>query len=242
MRGVLVLGLGLAFGGQAWAGDCASHQARAIQAAFIEAGSVQLCPTFPKLRPLEVYVAVQGRMPAEARECRAQIEQAIAKVDALKGRADFCELASQSRNGGIGTNVAEADLANKLEASIKPPDALIAMWVDKTSPCGMIAIVAAKSGAIAQAICADGSLAARKVLAAVPPPPGAKRAWQTPGLKRRPLTVLGMATHEYVDAKGGRHDLDRYVELKTGELAVYQDGIGVDDADKPYMTARRISP
>jgi len=94
--------------------------------------------------------------------------------------------------------------------------------------------------------CSDGSSTKRETptgetaqaLKQEKPPVGALRAWKTPSLTRRQITILGERTVEYLDRKGQRWDLHRFVEPRDGTLVGYQDGVGLDDDKEPWLRGR----
>jgi hypothetical protein len=130
-----------------------------------------------------------------------------------------------------------AKLRNKLAG-----DEILGIWIDEKHVCGLAAISTHNTKLHHTLICSDGSSSdSVDELAPMKAPRGAKRAWKTPGLTRRPLEVAGSSTFEYVDTNGEREDLYIYVEKKDGQLYGYQDGVGLEGTkDVPWMVGRPI--
>lgn len=131
-----------------------------------------------------------------------------------------------------------SELVSRAQGILLPNESLVGAWLDRCGPCSIIVIANAPRRGLDQIdICADGSTSrdrqsspdkvARSPLQPTKAPAGARRAWQTPGLKCRSTIILGQATTECLTSDGDRDDRNTFVELLDGTLLQYQDGVGL---------------
>jgi hypothetical protein len=202
--------------------QCFADEAAAVRDRVIYAGRFMACPDFSELPAKYRTLPMQAdhiKLRADTAACRAYLERSWRQMVALAqaspdGRSAFCRAAQQRRDSAVGspgTKGIEA-LIRALEGALGKGEKLIGTWIDDTHMCGIVAVVATRRGPQKVLVCSDGSVSDKVALQEIKPPAESRRAWHTPGLKRRSITVLGERTVEYLDAKGQRHDYYQLVE------------------------------
>jgi hypothetical protein len=160
---------------------------------------------------------------------------------------NFCREAQRRRDFAIGTPGRKTipELIDAAKGKLRPGEQVVGTWVDRDHMCGVVTITRRANAHSHFAMCSDGSSTRRgdgpvdeaaAALKQIKAPAGASRAWHTPGLKRREIVLLGEKTVEYLDRKGHRYDLNRFVEMREGRLLGYQSGVGLD-RDGPWLRA-----
>jgi hypothetical protein len=228
--------------------QCFADERAAVRDRMIYAARFVACPDFSELPAKFRTLPMQAdhiKLRADSAACRAYLERSWRQMVALaqaspEGRGAFCRAAQQRRDSAVGspgTAPLEA-LIRSLEGALGKGEKLIGVWIDDMHPCGVVAVVATPRGPQKVLVCSDGSASGKVALQEIKPPTEGRRAWHTPGLKRRSITVLGERTVEYLDAKGQRHDYYQLVELRDGTLLLFEDGVGTVDGPVVALRAR----
>lgn len=205
------------------------------------------CPRFSEMVRGDTVVAEAASLIGRSADtgCWTVLSQIEDQVRSTHpGEPELCEEAEVRRNSGFGGTDAGRAKTNARKA-LKSDDTLVGSWLDRTHPCGLTVLVKQRSSFETFWVCTDGSVSRNDEfpnrLVSMKPPGGAKRAWQSPGLKMRTTTVLGSRTVEWIDSSGKRFDYRRLVELEDGSLLFYESGVG-SHTEAPLAEAHRGRP
>ena len=240
---IMVFGLLLASPGQA---ACLTDRPEAERWGHIAVAS-QGCSNFPRLQINDFVGWVTANLSTKDKRCGDEVRDMLKILAAPRLDENFCREARRRRDFAIGTPGRKTipELIDAARGKLRPGEQVVGTWVDRDHMCGVVTITRRANAHSHFAMCSDGSSTRRgdgpvdKAAAAleqIKAPAGASRAWQTPGLTRRDIVLLGERTVEYLDRKGHRYDLNRFVEMRDGRLLGYQSGVGLD-RDGPWLRA-----
>ena len=239
---ILMFGLLLASPGQA---ACLTDRPEAERWGHIALAS-QGCSNFSRLQIKDFVGWVTANLSPKDKHCGDEVRDMLKILAAPRLDENFCREAQRRRDFAIGTPGRKtiAELIDAAKGKLQPGEQVVGTWVDRDHMCGVVTITRRANAHSHFAMCSDGSSSRRggvidvgsDALEQISAPAGARRAWQTPGLKRREIVLLGEKTVEYLDRKGHRYDLNRFFEMREGRLLGYQSGVGLD-RDGPWLRA-----
>lgn len=222
---------------------CEAATADMERAVLSKIGVSESCPSFPTPSPgynvpreAAAYLGLSGSEGCGIVMKRIE-DAARARYTTRDG---LCEQATIRRNFGIGQTADDVVRAAALGA-LKATDELLGAWLDPTHMCGLVMLVAQPKTSLEMiTVCKDGTVISPDRMVSMKPPPGAKRAWHSPGLKMKVVRVLGTRTVEWLDGDGESHDYHRLVERQDGSVTLYESGVGSDPENpiKPVISAQ----
>jgi len=228
---------------------CLSDRPAALRSAYVTVAIERGCATFPKGRIDDLVANVGTRLSTRDAGCAYEIAAVLAEAAGRAKVPGFCREAERQRNYGIGAAGQDSveTVIVKAKDALRPGETVIGAWLDERHPCGLVVITQDKGRVDSFLGCSSGGTTRAlpdndRPLASVTAPSGARRAWESPGLKRSKIKVLGVETIEFKDKYGGRHDFRRFVELSDGTLLGYEEGVGSEPGEKakPWMEGRPV--